>query len=103
MMKFKSFILGLVMVSAACAVHAQTATRNAAPAASQPKIIVGMMVDQMRWDYLYRFQNRYTEGGFKRLVREGFSCENTLIILLPLLPAGIPVYTRVLFLRCMVL
>ena len=78
-MKFKCFILGLVMVSSLCTVQAQTTTRNAAPAASQPKIIVGMMVDQMRWDYLYRFQNRYTEGGFKRLLREGFSCENTLI------------------------
>ena len=38
-----------------------------------------MMVDQMRWDYLYRYQDRYTEGGFKRLLTEGYSCENTLI------------------------
>lgn len=45
----------------------------------KPKIIIGMMVDQMRWDYLYRYQDRYVEGGFKRLVNEGFSCENTLI------------------------
>ena len=86
-MKFKCFILGLVMVSSLCTVHAQTTTRNAAPGASQPKIIVGMMVDQMRWDYLYRFQNRYTEGGFKRLLREGFSCENTLIDYSPTITA----------------
>lgn len=45
----------------------------------KPKIVIGMMVDQMRWDYLYRFQDRYTEGGFKRLLKAGFSCENTLI------------------------
>jgi predicted AlkP superfamily pyrophosphatase or phosphodiesterase len=37
------------------------------------------MVDQMRWDYLYKYQDRYGEGGFKRLLREGFNCENTLI------------------------
>ncbi len=78
-MKFKCFILGLAMVSFVCTVNAQTIARNAAPASSQPKIIVGMMVDQMRWDHLYRFQNRYTDGGFKRLLREGFSCENTMI------------------------
>ncbi len=45
----------------------------------KPKIVIGMMVDQMRWDYLYRYQDRYIEGGFKRLLTEGYSCENTLI------------------------
>ncbi len=47
--------------------------------AKKPKIVVGLMVDQMRWDYLYKYQNRYGNGGFKRLLNEGFSCENTLI------------------------
>lgn len=45
----------------------------------RPKIVVGMVVDQMRWDYLYRYQDRYSEGGFKRLLRQGFACENTHI------------------------
>ncbi|WP_231576953.1 hypothetical protein [Sphingobacterium sp. IITKGP-BTPF85] len=31
----------------------------------RPKLVVGLMVDQMRWDYLYRFAERYGEGGFK--------------------------------------
>jgi len=44
-----------------------------------PKIIVGMMVDQMRWDYLYKYKARYGIGGINRLIREGFSCENTMI------------------------
>ena len=48
-------------------------------AQAKPKLVVGIVVDQMRWDYLYRYQDRYTDGGFKRLLREGFSCENTLI------------------------
>ncbi|MCX2574587.1 alkaline phosphatase PafA [Pedobacter sandarakinus] len=46
---------------------------------ARPKLVVGLVVDQMRWDYLYRFYNRYTNGGFKRLVNEGFSVENTFI------------------------
>lgn len=49
----------------------------------RPKLVVGLMVDQMRWDYLYRFAERYGEGGFKRLLNEGFSCENTLINYIP--------------------
>jgi len=45
----------------------------------RPKLVVGLVVDQMRWDYLYRYYNRYTNGGFKRLINEGFSVENTFI------------------------
>lgn len=34
----------------------------------------------MRWDYLYRYYTRYADnGGFKRLLNGGFSCDNTLI------------------------
>ncbi|MGZ3905005.1 MAG: alkaline phosphatase family protein, partial [Bacteroidia bacterium] len=42
-----------------------------------PKLIVGIVVDQMRYDYLYRFSEKYTEGGFKRIMKEGFNCRNT--------------------------
>jgi predicted AlkP superfamily pyrophosphatase or phosphodiesterase len=45
----------------------------------RPKLVIGIVVDQMRWDYLYRYQSRYTPHGFKRLLGEGFSCENTFI------------------------
>jgi len=46
---------------------------------SKPKLVVGVMVDQMRWDYLYKFQHRYGQNGLKRVLREGFSCENAQI------------------------
>ncbi|WP_374227842.1 alkaline phosphatase PafA [Prevotella sp.] len=52
-------------------------------AIERPKLVVGIVVDQMRWDYLYRYQKRYTDGGFKRLLGEGFSCENTMIPYVP--------------------
>lgn len=42
-----------------------------------PKLVVGIVVDQMRTDYIYRYWNRFGEGGFKRLVNEGFFCKNT--------------------------
>lgn len=62
--------LGLLLMTQT-AVQAQRSTK--------PKLVVGLVVDQMRWDYLYRYADRYGSGGFKRLLREGFSCENTLI------------------------
>lgn len=46
---------------------------------AKPRLVVGVMVDQMRWDYLYRFQHRYGQNGLKRVLREGFSCENAQI------------------------
>lgn len=45
----------------------------------KPKLIVGLVVDQMRWDYLYKYYDRFQEGGFKRLLNEGTSFENTYI------------------------
>lgn len=50
---------------------------------AQPKLVVGIVIDQMRWDYLYRFQERYTDGGFKRIMKDGFNCQNTFINYLP--------------------
>jgi hypothetical protein len=50
---------------------------------NRPKLVVGIVVDQMRWDYLYRYYDLYSDGGFKRMINEGFSCNNTLINYLP--------------------
>ncbi|HUH47887.1 MAG TPA: alkaline phosphatase family protein, partial [Arenibacter sp.] len=41
-----------------------------------PKLVVGIVVDQMRYDYLTRFWDQYGEGGFRRLVNDGFNCRN---------------------------
>ncbi|MCG2617322.1 alkaline phosphatase family protein [Terrimonas sp. NA20] len=45
----------------------------------RPKLVVGIVVDQMRWDYLYRYYDRYSPDGFKRMLTQGFSCENAFI------------------------
>jgi predicted AlkP superfamily pyrophosphatase or phosphodiesterase len=49
----------------------------------RPKLVVGIVVDQMRWDYLYRYYERYQNNGIKRLLNEGFSCDNTQIDYIP--------------------
>ena len=50
---------------------------------NKPKLVVGLVVDQMRWDFLYRFSALYGEGGFKRMLKEGFSSENNFIPYVP--------------------
>ncbi|MBS1950936.1 MAG: alkaline phosphatase [Cytophagales bacterium] len=42
----------------------------------RPKLVVGIVVDQMRQEYLYRFQSKFGEGGFKRLMNDGFMLTN---------------------------
>lgn len=56
--------------------HAAIA-QQAASSSTPPKLVVGIVVDQMRYDYIYRFWNKYGNGGFKRLVNQGYFCRNT--------------------------
>ena len=54
----------------------------------RPKLVVGIVIDQMRWDYLYRYYDRYAaNGGFKRMLGEGYTCENTMIPYAPTVTA----------------
>jgi predicted AlkP superfamily pyrophosphatase or phosphodiesterase len=45
-------------------------------AQDRPKLVVGIVVDQMRQDLLYRYQEHYGEGGFNRFLRSGFEYRN---------------------------
>ncbi|MDE3743740.1 alkaline phosphatase PafA [Maribacter polysaccharolyticus] len=49
---------------------------NTEYSSTKPKLVVGVVVDQMRYDYLTRFWDQYGEGGFKRLIDNGFNCKN---------------------------
>ncbi len=53
----------------------------------RPKLVVGIVVDQMRWDYLGRYYDKYQEDGLKRLITKGYSCNNCLINYLPTVTA----------------
>jgi len=41
-----------------------------------PKLVIGIVVDQMRYDYLTRFESKFGEGGFMRMINDGFNCKN---------------------------
>lgn len=70
----KKLCTSLFLLIVSCSLTAQTA---------KPKLVVGLVIDQMRWDYLYRYNDLYGNGGFKRLLSQGFSNENTFIPYLP--------------------
>ncbi len=49
----------------------------ATPVHSHPKIVVGIIIDQMRNDYILKYWDKYQSGGFRKLVEKGFYCKNT--------------------------
>ena len=46
--------------------------RGAIAQNTKPKLVVGLVVDQMRWDFLYRYSNLYGSNGIKRLFERWF-------------------------------
>ncbi|RZL17973.1 MAG: alkaline phosphatase family protein, partial [Pedobacter sp.] len=77
------FLFFCIQVNAQKKVKPSSTNTSYPNAIDRPKLVVGFVVDQMRWDYLYRFYDRYSKGGFKRLINDGFSVENTFIPYLP--------------------
>ena len=75
MNKFRSIVLVLLALMALTSV-------SAASEGKRPKLIVGIVVDQMRWDYLQRYQDKW-QGGFQRLLSDGFSYDNTYLCYVP--------------------
>jgi predicted AlkP superfamily pyrophosphatase or phosphodiesterase len=61
----------------------------------RPKLVVGIVVDQMRQEYLYRFYDKFGNGGFKRLMNEGYMLRNAHYNYVPTVtgPGHASVYT----------
>ncbi|MBP1838961.1 alkaline phosphatase PafA [Formosa algae] len=68
-----SFAAGLLF---ATGFAQQTQDTKPADIYVKPKLVVGIVVDQMRYDYLTRFYDKYGDDGFKRMMNEGFNCKN---------------------------
>lgn len=71
---FSSFCI-LLFSSGFCLTSFCQQAKTVPPAS--PKLVVGIVVDQMRYDYIYRYWDKFGNDGFKRLVKEGFFCRNT--------------------------
>lgn len=82
MKKSVLIVLSLLTIGSGLFSQKRTVAAVAKPVSgvARPKLVVGIVIDQMRWDYLYRFNNVFkANGGFKRFLTEGYSCENTFI------------------------
>ncbi len=70
-----------ITIALTAALLAQTNKGGKKPAAdmtipARPKLIVGIVVDQMRFDYVYRYWDKLGSDGFKRLLSQGYNCRN---------------------------
>jgi predicted AlkP superfamily pyrophosphatase or phosphodiesterase len=83
--RFVAIAIALILFSSVSS--AQNSNNSNSTKLPRPKLVVGLVVDQMRWDYLYRYYDRYGEGGFKRMINEGFSADNTNIDYVPTVTA----------------
>ncbi len=68
-MKKLNFLFATVVAGTGCFLQTMAQTEK-------PKLVIGIVVDQMRADYLERFKNNFGNDGFNRLVREGMVIEN---------------------------
>lgn len=68
----RTIILGCILLLIAPKGWAQQPTWE-----TPPKLVVGIVVDQMRLDHLYRYWDNFGGEGFKRMVREGALLRNT--------------------------
>ena len=75
----------MMLVMAVVAVQAENDDRP--QFGERPKLVVGIVVDQMRWDYLSRYYDKFTKNGFRRMLDEGYSFDNCLINYVPTVTA----------------
>src|SRR5471030_2958739 len=75
-MKYSFSIIACILT---ITILAQTSVKlaNTGAPSTKPKLVVGIVVDQMRYDYIYRYLDKFGNDGFKKLVNEGFFCRNT--------------------------
>ena len=67
--------IAIVFVLLSFSIHAQTsALVKGSKETKQPRLIIGIVIDQMRYDYLSKYYNKFSENGFKKLMNQGFRC-----------------------------
>jgi predicted AlkP superfamily pyrophosphatase or phosphodiesterase len=73
----KKIVTLILIVSSSVVENLYSQTKPAATTElKQPKLVVGIVVDQMRQDYIYRYWNKFGNGGFKKLINEGYFYRN---------------------------
>ncbi len=70
-------------ISPADAQQRRRAVKLSANGAKPVRLVVGIVIDQFRYDYLTRFEDQFGEGGFKRLLTGGAVFRNANYIHTP--------------------
>ncbi len=74
---FITMVIAILSCKAtAPAIPSNSQQTNTTPTQTKPQLVVGIVVDQMRYDYLTRFEKRFGEGGFNRLINNGYNFKN---------------------------
>jgi predicted AlkP superfamily pyrophosphatase or phosphodiesterase len=70
-----TFVITICLTAVLLGQTSKTSASTAIP--DKPKLVVGIVIDQMRFDYVYRFWDHFGNDGFKRLMSQGYNCRNT--------------------------
>jgi len=70
---YKFILIFLFLFTSNIYVYSQR-TKKIPP--DQPKLVVLIVVEQMRYDFLAKYWKKFSENGFKRLLTEGTTCTN---------------------------
>jgi predicted AlkP superfamily pyrophosphatase or phosphodiesterase len=73
---FRISAIGLIFIIGCASVTPVVTNQPVSEANRRPKLIMGVTVDQMRYDYIEKFWNDFGDKGFKRLLGDGFFCRN---------------------------
>lgn len=72
-MKFANkFISAIILIFISFGTFAQSMLQTG----TQPKLVVGIVIENMRPDYIQRYWNKYGENGFRKLYSQGAICNN---------------------------
>ena len=83
-MRFITFICLCILTMNTQAQKAPSSSKDK----TKPKLVVGIVVDQMRWDYVNKFKPFFkSQNGFMHFINEGSTCDNTLIPYVPTVTA----------------
>ena len=75
---------GLALLFIALSQFSCTTSKIEDDTSTQPKLIIGITVDQMRYDYLQRFQSEFNKhNGFARFAKQGMVFTDTKYEYLP--------------------
>ena len=79
----KYFLFFTLLSFFSCSVQHDVYSNAKNKQTEKPKLVVAVVVDQMRYDFLENLSNRFTENGFKRLIDYGYNCKNNYFNYVP--------------------